>query len=52
MKDLSLKGKKALWLWNKEMVTIRHVAWGKYFVTTKDGSLTRIEKDDLIIVNE
>lgn len=51
-KSFENKGRKVLHLWDNRMKTVTHEAWGKFFIEDTDGSQMRVEKDEIILINE
>lgn len=51
-KCFELAGRKVLHLWDNRIKTITHEAWGKFFIEDADGSHMRVEKTEVILVNE
>lgn len=51
-KCLELQGKKVLHKWDNRIKTISHEAWGKFFLVDNDGSRMRVDKNEVILINE
>jgi hypothetical protein len=51
-KCFEMRGRKVIRLWDSTIWTIKHEAWGKFFIENNFGFHTRVEKNEVILINE